>query len=189
MTLLMLFTVIVFSACNSVGTVRKDESSVNLETKTATSVRTEEQLIEQPTEQVEHKELLLYYSNSNADGLEMETIEVEAVTPDIIINNLTKHNIVSIDTKVNDFVEMEEEGRRIINLDLNKAFEEYLKTMGTSGELVIMAALTNTFLEAYHADALCITAEGKPVESGHAVYKEQLIYRNPDFNADAGLEE
>ncbi|MFT3986017.1 MAG: hypothetical protein QM697_19135, partial [Lachnospiraceae bacterium] len=47
------------------------------------------------------QELVIYYSNSKADGLETETVLVEEVTPDAIIGYLAGHNIVSIDTRVN----------------------------------------------------------------------------------------
>lgn len=126
------------------------------------------------------QELVIYYSNSKADGLESETVLVEDVTANVIIGYLAGHNIVSIDTNVNDFrVEAE---NSLIYLDLSKAFGEYLKTMGSSGEAVIMAALTDTFLQAYEAEALQITVEGKTIETGHAVYDEPLTFAEPKFD-------
>ncbi len=120
------------------------------------------------------QELVIYYSNSKADGLETETVLVEEVTPDAIIGYLAGHNIVSIDTRVNGFEAEEESG--LLQLDLSKAFGEYLKTMGSSGEAVIMAALTDTFLQAYEAESIRITVEGETIETGHAVYDEPLTF-------------
>lgn len=132
---------------------------------------------------VESSEILnIYYGNAKADGLKVETKTVEAVVPETIIGCLANHNIVSIDTKVNSFDTDEEDGERILYLDLSKAFGEYLNTMGESGELVIMAALTNTFLEAYGADALVLTVDGGVLETGHAVYDEPLtLFKSEAF--------
>lgn len=120
--------------------------------------------------------LNIYYGNAKADGLKVESKEVEAVLPETIIGYLAGYNIVSIDTKVNSFDTDEEEGKVILYLDLSKAFGEYIKTMGDSGEKVIMAALTNTFLEAYAADALVLTVEGEVLETVHSVYDRPLSY-------------
>ena len=65
-------------------------------------------------------------------------------------------------------------------LDLSGAFGEYVKTMGESGEKVVMAALTNTFLENYGADGLVLTVEGEVLETRHASYGEELTFWQPD---------
>lgn len=122
------------------------------------------------------EEIVIYYSNQKADGLETETVEVEKITPEAVINSLARHHIVSIDTKVNGFEIIEESGRDILTLDLSKAFAGYLKTMGSSGETVVIAALTNTFLDAYQADAMVLTVNGNILETGHAVYDGELIF-------------
>lgn len=134
------------------------------------------------------EELVVYYSNSKADGLEMETIFVETVTPEVMIDSLARHNIVSIDTKVNGFEAVEEDGKDVLRLDLSKAFGEYLKTMGTSGETVIMSALTDTFLQAYGADALQITVDGEVLETGHQIYDEPLTFVEISLNMDSAAE-
>lgn len=134
----------------------------------------------------EEKELIIYYSNRNADGLETETIPVADITPEVIISNLAKHNIVSIDTRVNEchVSKMEGQDKTVITLDMSKAFGEYIKTMGSSGETVIIAALTDTFLEAFQADSLRLSVEGAVLETGHGIYAEELTYWDIDLNTD-----
>lgn len=143
-----------------------------------------DELVSMDMPAAEEKEVTIYFSNSNADGLEKETITVEEITPEIIITNLAKHNIVSIDTKIKEFDigKDEEADRDVITLDMSKAFGEYIKTMGSSGENVIIAALTNTFLDAFEADALKLTVEGEVLETGHGIYEEELTYTNVDLN-------
>ena len=149
----------------------------------------ETQSIQKPEEELvvkeEMEELTVYFSNKRADGLETEVISVEKITPETIIDHLAIHNIVSIDTKVNEFKETAEEGRNLLKLDLSKAFGEYLKTMGTSGEIMIMAALTDTFLQAYEADALQLTVEGAVIETGHEIYEEPLTFTDMETTVDS----
>lgn len=139
-------------------------------------------------EEVEEEEIMnretvkIYFSNESADGLKEEFVTMDELSPEEIIRCLSGKNIVSIDTKVNDFAVESMDGKDFIRIDLNKSFGEYLSTMGTSGEQVIMAALVNTLLEAYGAQAVTITVEGKVLESGHAIYEEALTYISMEKN-------
>ena len=165
-TLVMFLASVVFSACSSSENSGETVSEV------------------MQAEANEAKELVIYFSNSKADGLETETILVEEVTPDIIVGYLAVHNIVSMDTKVNEFQITEEDGKSVLHLDLSEAFGEYLETMGSGGENVIMTALTDTFLQAYEADALQITVEGKTIETCHAIYDEPLTFGEVSLDLD-----
>lgn len=95
----------------------------------------------------ESRDIIVYYSNGKANGLEKEMVEVDAVTPEQVVSSLSRHNIVSMDTRVLGFEikEPDAQGRKILGLDLSKAFGEYLKTMGEDCEGVLLAALANTF--------------------------------------------
>lgn len=123
----------------------------------------------------------IFYSNDMADGLEKEQLMMESLTAENLIKALGSHNIVSIDTKVKSF-EVLKDGK--LSLDLNRPFGEYLMTMGTSGEYIILASLTNTFLENYKAEQIAITVEGKAIETGHNEYDEPFTYYY--FETDQG---
>lgn len=187
-TFLMLLALFVCAACNG-SDVPEETEGIPTESETVSKDEgTAEPMQESHTEEdkpsAEEKELVIYYSNKNADGLETEMIAVPDITPEVIISNLAKHNIVSIDTKVNEFAvnKEEERGRTIIVLDMSKAFGEYIRTMGSSGESVIIAALTDTFLTAYEADALKLSVEGSVLETGHRIYEEELTYMDINLN-------
>lgn len=120
--------------------------------------------------------LTIYYSNQRADGLETEILSDKELTAEGLISALSRHNIVSIDTKVVAFEILKEQDKTILKLDLSKAFGEYLKTMGKSGEDVVIAALTNTFLDNYQAEGLWLTVEGQTLETANASYEKELIY-------------
>lgn len=59
-----------------------------------------------------------------------------------------------------------------LELDLNQAFGEQLRSYGTAGEQEILSCVVNTFLDTYHCTEIRITEEGKILLSGHAEYDE-----------------
>ncbi len=181
MALAMMFVLMVFAACDqpkdfadTAGTAGPEER-VEVSVAAARPVGTD---VEYAC--AEWEEMAVYYSNGKADGLEKEVLAVEEMTPEEMVKSLSRHNIVSIDTKVLGFGETDGQGRKLLALDLSGAFGEYVKTMGESGEKVVMAALTNTFLENYGADGLVLTVEGEVLETRHASYGEELTFWQPD---------
>ena len=118
--------------------------------------------------------LNIYYSNEMADGLKMTTVEADRVTPELLLSSLTQYNIVTKDTKVRSARTEKIGDETVVFLDLSKEFGNYVSTIGTSGEYVIIGALTNTFLDAYEGDKLRLTVEGNFLESGHALYDWDL---------------
>ena len=114
----------------------------------------------------------IYTPNENADGF---------YHTDIVIDTLHAQNVVDalIEAKVlNDGIRINSErleGSRLF-LDFNSAFCDQLKTYGTSGELMMIGSVVNTFLSAYGADSLIITADGEIMESGHVIYDFPLEF-------------
>ena len=133
----------------------------------------------QTEDEVQSEEAVIYYGDGGSIALKQETIEAEAVTPDELISALAKHNIVSLDTKVLSFGQEEEDGTAVLRLDLSKAAGEYLRTMSKEAECIIVAAVVNTFLENYDADAIYIMVEGEALVTSNAVYTEALVQCTP----------
>ena len=133
--------------------------------------------INEKTEEAVQTDVMIYYGNGASDNLDMETVAVEQLTADNLIDALAKHNIVSIGTKVNSFDEEENNGVKTLHLDLSKTFHEYLKTMTEEGENIIMCSVAATFLEAYGADEIAITVEGDVLQTDHATYEEPLRFK------------
>ena len=128
---------------------------------------TEEQVQEEVAEPVN---VVIYYSNVQADGFATKEMQIEGLTPENLIAELAKVNIVSVDTEVKSFTQ---DGKSL-TLDLSNGFGQYLNMMGSSGEYVVMGGLVNTFLDAYDAEQILITVEGNALESGHAIYDKPL---------------
>lgn len=138
---------------------------------------------EQSEETVDQKEVTIYYGNGASDMLSSETASMEQITAEKLIDALLKHNIVSLGTKVNSFEEEETDGIKKLKLDLSKTFREYLKTMTREGEKVIISSVAATFLEAYGAEEIVITVDGKVLETEHASYEEPIRLSSEIFVA------
>lgn len=134
-------------------------------------------------EMTEQTEVTIYYGNGASNMLSSEPTVMEQVTAENLIDALLKHNIVSLGTKVNSFEEEEVDGVKKLRLDLSKTFREYLKTMSQEGEKVIMSSVAATFLEAYEAEEIVITVEGKVLETEHASYEEPIRFSSEIFIA------
>ncbi len=178
----MMLVFLVFAACDDAGQAAAETSGLTeMEAQAGSFIdiggRAEEAGTGKSAEGTE--ELIVYRSNGKADGLETEIHRVGALTPEEVINCLSKHNIVSMDTKVLGFEvkKDEERGRTVLELDLSKAFGEYLRTMGKDSEEVVLSALANTFLENYQADGILLTVEGKTLETAHGIYGGELIFK------------
>lgn len=120
---------------------------------------------------------VVYYG---ASGLREESLSVEEITPEALVSALARHNIVSLDTKVLSLQEQEEDGTKVLYLDLSKAFREYLLTMSEEAECNILASVTNTFLSNYDATEMYILVEGEPLATTHAEYTQALSVYTPD---------
>lgn len=119
---------------------------------------------------------VVYYG---ASGLKEEELSIEEITPEALISALARHNIVSLDTKVLSMEEQEEDGTKVLYLDLSKTFREYLLTMSEEAECNIMASVANTFLPNYDAGAMYILVEGESLVTSHAEYTQALYDYTP----------
>lgn len=125
-------------------------------------------------------EAVIYYGNAGSYDLNQEIIELNEKSAEELVDALARHNIVSLDTKVLSFEESEEDGGKILRLDLSKAVSEYLKTMSREAECIILSSVANTFLENYEADGVYLTVNGEPLTTKNAQYAEALQKCTPE---------
>lgn len=124
---------------------------------------------------------LIFYGKDMESGLTREEITAEEVTPDVLLNALARHNIVPLlDTKALSMEEREEDGRKLLYLDLSGSFREYLMTMSMEAECIIISSIVNTFTENYDADAVYITVKGETLVTSHAAYTEAVAGDTPE---------
>ena len=126
---------------------------------------------EAPTDPVMLK-FSVYYPNENLDGFDVMTISAATIDADAVIYGLIWAKVLPEGTKVNS---MTSEGMQL-NIDFNDSFREYLCSMGTTGEYMLMGSVVNTFLAAFEAESAMITVNGEIIESGHVVYDFPLEF-------------
>lgn len=123
--------------------------------------------------------VICYGKNMDSD-LTREEITAEEITPDVLLNALARHNIVPLlDTKALSMEERDEDGQKILYLDLSGSFREYLMTMSMEAECIIISSIVNTFVANYDADAVYITVEGETLVTSHAEYTEAVAGDTP----------
>ncbi len=132
-------------------------------------------------EEIEPKmEAVICYGRDWGSDLTRETIQVSEITPEVLLSALARHNIVPLfDTRALSMEEKEQDGKKVLYLDLSEAFGEYVQTMSEEAECIIVASVVNTFLANYDVDAVYLTVEGKTLESTNAVYSEYLFTCTP----------
>lgn len=124
---------------------------------------------------------VICYGKDMEAGLTREEIKAKEITPDVLLNALARHNIVPLlDTKALSMEEREEDGHRLLYLDLSGSFREYLRTMSKEAECIIISSIVNTFAANYDADAVYITVEGETLVTSHAEYTEAVRVDTPE---------
>lgn len=135
--------------------------------------------IQEESEEQE-KATVICYGKDMDSGLTEEVITADHITPDVLLGALARHNIVPLlDTKALSMEVREEDGRKLMYLDLSGSFREYLMTMSMEAECIIISSIANTFLANYDADAVYITVEGETLVTSHMSYTEALADYTP----------
>lgn len=133
-----------------------------------------------PAEKATEPNQLLSYSiyvpNHNADGFDLETIRTEEISSKTVLNELKKRSVLPDTVSIHHF----NIDNGLITLDFNQAFADVVCSMGTSGELMIIGSVVNTFLDAFQAEYVYFTVDGQILESGHTIYDFVI----PSFSVD-----
>lgn len=188
---LLLFSTLVilmFSFTGCGGQTLTEYEQQNESNKTATeNDATTDTLTAQPEEiqKPETVSVCIYYSNAQATGFEKAEVSLEQLTPDNLLAELAKVNVVSYDTKALNF----SKSGKSLTLDLSSDFSNYINMMGTAGEYIVLGSLVNTFLTAYDADDILITIKGNTLETSHAIYDKALTMYETSDSAFQGEEE
>lgn len=134
---------------------------------------------EETTEQ-EGEYVKVYYGNDTVDRMLTKEVHLAELTPESLTEALIDAGVLEADVRINALTTTEREGLTYLDADFNQAFLTKLNRMGTSGEYYYMGGVVNTFLHAYDAYRVNITAEGEPLESGHNIYDDYLGFYRPN---------
>lgn len=131
----------------------------------------------------------VYHGDSAAEQLRVNTARTEEITPEILLLNLVSYEVLPDTVEVESFRQEEKDGEMRLSLELSEEFSGFLSSMGTAGEEMVMGSLVNTFLDAYGASAIQVTAAGENIETGHRIYEGWLSaypYLEASYVVEAG---
>lgn len=115
-------------------------------------------------------EIKIYVSNDDATAFVSDSVKIDELTPENIVNILVQKSVLSSDVQVLKCDKQKVDGVESLEIDFNEAFGAYVCSMGTTGEYYTIGSVVNTFLDAYGCEKVKITVEGNTLETGHAEY-------------------
>ena len=118
----------------------------------------------------ESTEITIYTSNDDATAFVSDSVKIDELTPENIVNALIEKSVLLSDVQVLKCDKQTVDGVESLEIDFNEAFGAYVCSMGTTGEYYTIGSVVNTFLDAYGCEKVKITVEGNTLETGHAEY-------------------
>ena len=112
-------------------------------------------------------QIQLYYADAQCDFLQTRTVEVNELTPGTLLRVLQANGMLDKDVKMQNWLATDRDDPyrdTVLTLDLSKAFQDQLSANAAT-EHTILASLVNTFLDAYQATEITLTAAGNPCEA------------------------
>lgn len=109
----------------------------------------------------------IYYADPGTGEIASKEIKADYVTPEMVWEQLKEEGVIKEECRLNSF-SFNDTGKTI-DLDVNEAFGNYIRGMGTAGEDIIVTSITRSYLETYECEGIKITEDGKVLETGHAV--------------------
>jgi len=108
----------------------------------------------------------VYVPNDNADGFAAKTVSTEEISAETVLTGLKEQKVLPDEVSITSFGV----DGGAITMDFNQAFADAVCSMGTSGELMMIGSVVNTFLDAFQAESVYFTVGGQIFESGHETY-------------------
>jgi len=112
----------------------------------------------------------LYLPNKNADGFVTKEVRTDGTIEDIVALLVAEEALPAGCAPLSFSPDGE------AALDMNEAFRLAVTTTGTTGEYLTFGSLVNTVLAYYGLESVYVTAGGRVIESGHAVYDKPLRF-------------
>ena len=115
--------------------------------------------------------ITVYKSDETAENFLTDEAEIQELTAENVLDALITAGVVNKDVKVASFDSSDPAN---LKLDLSAEVQTQASSLGTSGEYMLIGSVVNTFLTAFDAQGMTITADGKTLETGHAIYDTVL---------------
>lgn len=139
---------------------KEEQSGENSDEKSENTVSNEDKSVE----------IKVYVSNDDATAFVSESVKIDELTPENIVNMLIEKSVLSSDIQVLKCDKQTIDGVESLDVDFNEALGTYVSSMGTTGEYYTIGSVVNTFLDVYGCEQIKITVEGNILETGHNDY-------------------
>lgn len=116
----------------------------------------------------------VFNCNDDATAFVSEEVQINALTPEAVLNALVSKGAVAADVQILSFDTVTIDNKPTIEIDFNSAFAAFVTNLGTAGEYFAIGSVCNTFLNAYNCEQIKITVEGQTLTTGHAEYPGYL---------------
>ena len=161
--------------CICISGCGRKETGSELLTETKEAVEPVKETVEPVVEETAQGIALHIYSgDEQAENIVRQTVYMDEVNERTVMEQLVAALEMDSAVELKSVSFGTNGGEKVVMLDLNQAFADYVSRMSTSGEYIVMGSLTNTFLECYQSELLLLTVEGKVLETGHGIYEEYL---------------
>lgn len=167
LVLMLLVLILGLTACDNTESV--DTNAEQEKTENTGDVLAEDK--DEPETEVEGTEevaITIYYPDDMLEEVLTEVVECDELAEEIVWELLKEKEILRSECMINTF---KQEGTSL-ELDVNEAFGEQLRSYGTAGESMMLHCVVNTFLDAYQCEQIMITENGEILCSGHAEYTD-----------------
>lgn len=165
---ILCITVVLLSGCQK-NTIEKEPPAKQEETD-------KNENKDNADKEQEQKSLIkIYYVNFDNEEIVSKEIKATGDISESIVLELKKQELLQEQCMVQKVDVNESE--KTITIDINSAFGDYIRSVGTTGEGQIVECVTRTYLEAYDCEKIKITENGGVLETGHAIMDDYISYQ------------
>ena len=125
---------------------------------------------EHQNEVVKEDALINVYTPAEKFGFEVKEAEIEKLNSKDVLNVIKETGIIPEECELKGFGY----GVGKVYVDMNEAFEDYIKSLGVTEEYFILGSFVNTYLDAYEVEEIKITIEGEDLKTDHGSYARFL---------------
>lgn len=139
-------------------------------------------------------QIQLYYADAQCDFLQTRTVELNELSPETLLQVLQANGMLDKSVKVQNWLVTDRDDPyrdTVLTLDLSKEFQDQLSANAVT-EHTLLACVVNTYLDAYHATEITLTADGKPLKAKTVQTSEPFSYMNlaltPTFQTEVTMD-
>ena len=122
----------------------------------------------------ETEDIEIYYIDETTGEITQKEVSISGGLSKNIVEQLKALSVLS-ETCVVESISVND-SEDVIDMDVNTAFGEYIRGMGTTGSEQVLECVVRTYSEAYDCDGVKITENGNPLDTGHAVLEGYISY-------------